>query len=59
MSKLYKCAKDCGSIEEGDDDKKPVCCEVEMIEIKEEELFGCAGCCAGCSSGCGITEDNK
>lgn len=52
MTKLYKCAKNCGSIEEIQDNKIPTCCGLEMTEIKEEELFGCPGC-AGCDLGCG------
>lgn len=52
MSKLYKCAKNCGSIEEMQDDKIPACCGCKMMEIKDEELFGCPGC-AGCDLGCG------
>ncbi|MCK4799429.1 hypothetical protein KAS31_00445 [Candidatus Parcubacteria bacterium] len=59
MSKIYKCAKNCGSIEESDSDKVPVCCGVPMTEIKEEELFGCSGCCSRCSAGCGDGEDNE
>ena len=56
MSKLYKCAKNCGSVEESDSEKIPTCCEVPMIEVKEEEdLFGCAGCCSRCA-GCGDGE---
>ncbi|MDF1498707.1 MAG: hypothetical protein P1P85_05160 [Patescibacteria group bacterium] len=51
MSKLYKCAKGCGSIEENDKEKVPTCCGVEMIEINEEELFSCPGC-SGCHTGC-------
>ncbi|MCK4891478.1 MAG: hypothetical protein KAS78_02300 [Candidatus Pacebacteria bacterium] len=53
MSKLYRCAKGCGSIEENNSGQKSVCCEVEMIEIKEEDLFGCVGCCGRCDTGCG------
>ena len=52
MSKLYKCAKECGSIEEGDEEKVPTCCDEKMVETNEEELFSCPGC-AGCHSGCG------
>ena len=59
MSKLYKCAKNCGSVEENDnekdDNKIPACCGVPMVEIKEDELFGCAGCCSRCKS-CGDGE---
>ena len=51
MPKIYKCAKNCGSIEESRDDKVPVCCGFEMVEIKEEELFGCPGC-SGCQADC-------
>ena len=54
MSKIYKCAKNCGSVEESDSDKAPICCGISMIEVKEdEELFGCAGCCSRCDAGCG------
>ena len=52
MSKIYKCSKGCGSIEENDQGKAPICCGVSMTEIKEEELFGCAGCCSRCGAGC-------
>ena len=58
MSKLYKCAKGCGSIEENDGEA-PVCCDEKMIEIKEEDLFGCAGCCGRCNTGCGSSEEEK
>jgi len=57
MSKIYKCSKNCGNIEENDQEKAPVCCGVPMIEAKEEELFGCAGCCSRCNAGCGGTEE--
>ena len=55
MSKLYKCAKGCGSIEEGDDQKIPVCCDEKMVETNEEELFRCHGC-SGCFAGCGSSK---
>jgi len=57
MSKLYKCAEDCGSIEETDDNntKIPTCCGAPMVEISEEELSGCGGCCH-CCHGCGDEE---
>jgi hypothetical protein len=55
MPKLYKCLK-CGSVEENDSNKKPACCEVEMVEVGEEELFSCPGC-AGCYVGCGGKEE--
>ncbi len=51
MSKIYMCSKNCGSIEETDSKKAPVCCGVEMREVNEEELFSCPGC-AGCHVGC-------
>lgn len=58
MTKLYKCAKGCGSIEETDKDQIPVCCGVPMAEISEEELGGCAGCCH-CCHGCGVEEETE
>jgi len=51
MSKLYKCAK-CGSIEKLFEKETPVCCNCEMVEIDESDLFSCPGC-AGCHIGCG------
>jgi hypothetical protein len=57
MSKLYKCSK-CESVEENDTNKKPVCCETEMKEVTEEELFSCPGC-AGCHVGCGNTKNEE
>ena len=59
MQKIYKCSKGCGSIEENDNDEKPVCCGVPMIEIKEEDLFGCAGCCDRCDAGCESSQGEK
>ncbi|MDD3006108.1 MAG: hypothetical protein PHX30_00785 [Candidatus Pacebacteria bacterium] len=56
MSKLYKCAKGCGSIEETDEKQIPACCGVDMVEISEDEVFGCGGCCS-CCGGCGTGED--
>lgn len=56
MTKLYKCAKGCGSIEETDNEEIPTCCGVKMEEISEDEVFGCAGCCA-CCGGCGSDND--
>jgi hypothetical protein len=53
MTKLYKCAKGCGSIEETDKNEIPVCCDAPMQEISEDEIVGCGGCCAGCG-GCGF-----
>lgn len=53
MSKLFKCAKGCGSIEETDKSEVPTCCGVAMVEVSEDEVFGCGGCChccAGCAS---------
>lgn len=58
MSKLYKCAKGCGSIEETDEVKVPVCCAVPMVPISEDEVFGCGGCCH-CCGGCGAEEDEE
>lgn len=58
MSKLYKCAKGCGSIEETDKNEVPTCCDVAMVEINEDEIFGCSGCCH-CCSGCGPEEDEE
>ncbi|MCK5491422.1 MAG: hypothetical protein KAI67_06315 [Candidatus Pacebacteria bacterium] len=55
MSKLYKCAKECGSIEESDNEKIPTCCEEPMKETTEEELFSCPGC-SDCHGSCGISE---
>ena len=46
MQKIYKCAKNCGSIERvKENDKIPVCCGVEMVEVKkdESESLGCFG----------------
>lgn len=57
MTKLYKCAKGCGSIEETDKDEIPTCCGVSMQEISEDEVFGCGGCCSGCH-GCGFESDD-
>ncbi len=56
MTKLYKCAKGCGSVEETDKNEAPVCCGVAMVEISEDEIFGC-GCCCHCCAGCGADED--
>jgi len=56
MSKIYKCAKGCGSIEESDNEKIPTCCDEPMKETTEEELFSCPGC-AGCHTGCGSTKE--
>jgi len=56
MSKLYKCSKGCGSIEETDKNETPVCCGISMEEISENEVFGCSGCCA-CCGGCGADKD--
>ncbi|MFA7169700.1 MAG: hypothetical protein WC178_02495 [Candidatus Paceibacterota bacterium] len=56
MTKLYKCAKGCGSIEETEKNEIPVCCGANMVEISEDEVFGCAGCCS-CCSGCGSDEE--
>ena len=53
MQKLYKCAKNCGNIERvKENDKIPVCCGVEMVEVKKDEseslgCFGCMGCYGG------------
>jgi len=58
MTKLYKCAKNCGSIEEMKDKKVPTCCGLKMIEVKEEELYSCPGC-SGCSAGCGVLKDEE
>jgi hypothetical protein len=58
MSKLYQCAKGCGSIEETDEKKAPECCGEAMVEISEDEIFGCSGCCH-CCGGCGTEEDEK
>lgn len=56
MSKLYRCAKGCGSIEETDKKTVPVCCGAAMVEITEDEIFGCGGCCQ-CCGGCGEEEE--
>lgn len=56
--KLYKCAKGCGSIEETDRSEMPFCCGVEMVEISEDEIFGCGGCCSCCGAGCGFQEES-
>jgi len=56
MTKLYKCAKGCGSIEETDEKETPVCCGVSMVEISEDEIFGCGCCCHGCA-GCGTVAE--
>jgi hypothetical protein len=56
MSKLYKCAKNCGSIEETSESNTPVCCGVKMVEIDEEDIFSCPGC-AGCHMGCDGLKD--
>jgi len=56
MSKLYKCAKGCGSVEESDDEKIPTCCDEPMKETNEEELFGCPSNCSGCHGSCGGNE---
>lgn len=58
MSKLYQCAKGCGSIEETDEVKAPVCCGVDMVEISEDEIVGCGGCCH-CCGGCGMEDDEE
>lgn len=59
MSKIYVCSKNCGSIEETDGGKEPVCCGTAMKELKENELFGCSGC-AGCrGGGCGADGGNN
>ena len=55
MPKIYKCAKNCGNTEEVkiNDGQVPICCGVEMIEIKnddEGESLGCLGC-MGCYGG--------
>ena len=55
MSKLYKCAKNCGNVErvEEDNDKAPVCCGIAMKEFKkgdESASLGCLGC-MGCYGG--------
>ena len=55
MSKLYKCAKNCGNVEkvEDDSDKAPVCCGMAMKEFKkgdESASLGCLGC-MGCYGG--------
>ena len=52
MPKIYKCAKNCGSIEKvkEDSEKIPVCCGVAMKEFKKDDesaslgCFGCMGC---------------
>ncbi len=57
--KLYRCAKNCGSIEETDSGQVPTCCGQKMVEIREEDFFGCRDC-AGCSIGCAkVKEDNS
>lgn len=59
MSKFYVCTEGCGSIEETDKEKAPVCCGKPMKEVNEEELFSCPGC-AGCHADCkGASEENK
>jgi len=62
MLKLYKCAKNCGNIEEVkiDDGRIPICCGVEMIEIKKDEAgsLGCFGC-MGCYGGLDDTKDDE
>jgi len=58
MSKLYQCAKGCGSIEETDEKKVPTCCDVEMVEISEDEIAACGSCCH-CCGGCGMEEDEE
>jgi hypothetical protein len=58
MSRLYKCAKNCGSIEETNEDNIPVCCGMEMVEVGEEDIFSCPGC-AGCQAGCGSLRDDE
>jgi len=57
MSKLYTCAKGCGSVEETDSKKVPTCCGCAMVEISEDQIFGCGGGCCSCCAGCGPVED--
>lgn len=62
MSKIYKCAKNCGNIEEVkvNDGHIPVCCGVEMIEDNKSngsESLGCFGC-MGCYGGSEKKEEN-
>lgn len=54
MSKIYKCAKNCGNIEKAkeDDNEVPICCGVEMVEFEKDDSksLGCMGC-MGCYGG--------
>jgi len=58
MAKLYVCSKNCGSIEESDGEKIPMCCGCQMKEVKENELFSCGGC-AGCGRNCAGPGDDE
>lgn len=56
MTKLFQCAKGCGSVEETDKEEVPTCCGAAMVEVSEDEVFGCGGCCH-CCAGCGAEEE--
>ena len=62
MSKIYKCAKNCGNVREikerDDDGSIPLCCGIEMIEAGNDDGGGSLGCfgCMGCYGG---TDDEE
>lgn len=53
MTKFYKCAVGCGSVEESDTAEVPVCCGEPMQDVLMGDFSGCGGCCSACS-GCGV-----
>ena len=65
MNKIYKCAKNCGNIvevkERDDDGSIPLCCSIEMIEVKNDDNGGSLGCfgCMGCYGETDDAEDDK
>ncbi len=66
MSKIYKCAKNCGNVKEvkerNNDGSVPLCCGVEMVEIsKDGDNGGSLGCfgCMGCYGGLDDAKDGE